>query len=301
MMEVKSFTIGYNEAPVLENISFALEPSSITALVGHNGSGKTTLLQSMAGVTKAWAGEVLYDGKPVFAGGRERAEIFFVPDDPYVFPLATVGRMSEHYRAFYPNFDRKLLQRLLELIDIKADRQIGKLSKGMKRQVAIMIGLAARPKLLMFDELFDGLDPMIRNLVKQLMLELIAQSDATVMISSHNLKELHELCDNVLILKNRSIAYQSAMDDISKEWRLYHAVFPQPISAEALGPLKCRSLAISGRRASFISHARQEEALRLLERELLAEKIEIKNLTLEELFLQEMEVETHDFQGWFGK
>ncbi|MCL2817769.1 MAG: ABC transporter ATP-binding protein [Clostridiales bacterium] len=301
MMEVKNFTIGYSEGAVLENISFALEPSSITALVGHNGSGKTTLLQAMAGVAKPWAGEVLHDGKPVFARGKERAEIFYVPDDPYVFPYASVGRMSEHYRSFYPNFDTGLLDKLLGLISIRRDSQIGKLSKGMKRQAAIMLGLAARPKVLMFDELFDGLDPMIRGLVRQLMLELIAQSDTAVMISSHNLKELHELCDSVIILKNRSIVYQSAMDEIGKEWLIYNVTFPQAVSAEALKPLGCRNLAISGRRAVFISHAGREDALRLLEQELQAEKVEVKNLTLEELFLQEMEVETHDFQGWFGR
>ena len=299
MLQVENLAVGYGDTLVLKDINLQLRPSSIMALVGHNGAGKTTLLQAMMGITRPQAGRVLLGGREVFNDDVSRKEMFFVPDDPYIMPFGSIERLGKYYAAYYPQFNFKLLEKLAMAINIDAKMHISRMSKGMKRQVAIMIGIATQAKVLLLDELFDGLDPVMRKLICSLTLELISQQDTSIAVSSHNLRELHELCDRVAIIKNKEIVYETDMDSIAEQWHMFHVFFGKDIAPEALAPLQCRDLQLSGREAAFVTH-RLEEEVRAQLVSLGAAQISAQPLTLEELFLQQMEVQSHDFQGWFS-
>ena len=299
MLQVENLAVGYGDALVLQGINLQLRPSSILALIGHNGAGKTTLLQAMMGITRPQAGRVLYGGREVFNDDISRQEMFFVPDDPYIMPFGSIARLGKYYAAYYPRFNFKLLEKLAGAINIDPKMHISRMSKGMKRQVAIMIGIATQARVLLLDELFDGLDPVMRKLICSLTLELISQQGTSIAVSSHNLRELYELCDRVAIIKNKKIVYETNMDCIAEQWHMFHVFFGRDIAPEALAPLQCRDLRLSGGEAAFVTHRPEEEARALLTR-LGAVQISAQPLTLEELFLQQMEVQSHDFQGWFS-
>ena len=298
MLQVENLTVGYGDNLVLQDINLQLRPSSIMALVGHNGAGKTTLLQAMMGITCPKAGRVLYKGRDVFNDDISRQEMFFVPDDPYIMPFGSMERLGKYYAAYYPRFNLNLLEKLAGLINIDPRMHISRMSKGMKRQTAIMVGIAAQTKVLLLDELFDGLDPVMRRLICSLTLELISQQGTSVVVSSHNLRELYELCDRVAIIKNKSIVYETDMDRIAEQWHMFHVFFEKEVTREALAALQCRDLRLSGGEAAFVTH-RPEEEVRALLTQLGAVQISAQPLTLEELFLQQMEVQSHDFKDWF--
>jgi len=298
LLQVENLSAGYGDTLAVRDINLQLRPSSILALVGHNGAGKTTLLQAMMGITKPRAGRVTYKGREVFNDDVSRQEMFFVPDDPYIIPMGTIERMGRYYGAFYPNFNYKLLDKLAEAINIRPTMHISKMSKGMKRQAAIMIGIATQAKVLLLDELFDGLDPVMRKMICEMVLELIMQQETSIVVSSHNLRDLHQLCDRVVIIKDKTVAYETDMDTIAEQWHLYRVVFDKAVAAEQLAAFDCRDLRISGNEAAFVTHMPDEQARGLLA-QLGARDIAAQPLTLEELFLQQMEVKSYDFQGWF--
>jgi len=299
LLQVENLAVGYGDTLVLQGINLQLRPSSILALIGHNGAGKTTLLQAMMGITRPQEGRVLYEGREVYNDDISRREMFFVPDDPYIMPFGSIARLGKYYAAYYPRFNFKLLEKLAGAINIDPKMHISRMSKGMKRQVAIMIGIATQARVLLLDELFDGLDPVMRKLICSLTLELIAQQGTSIAVSSHNLRELYELCDRVAIIKNKEIVYETEMDCIAEQWHMFHVFFGGDIAPEALAPLQCRDLRLSGGEAAFVTH-RPEEEVRAQLVTLGALQITAQPLTLEELFLQQMEVQSHDFQGWFS-
>jgi len=299
VLQVENLAVGYGDTLVLQDINLQLRPSSILALAGHNGAGKTTLLQAMMGITQPKAGRVLYGGRDVFNDDISRREMFFVPDDPYIMPFGSIARLGKYYAAYYPRFSFKLLEKLAGLINISPQMHISRMSKGMKRQVAIMVGIATQAKVLLLDELFDGLDPMMRKLICSLTLELISQQGTSIAVSSHNLRELYELCDRVVIIKNKGIVYETDMDRIAEQWHMFHVFFEKALVPEDLAVLQCRDLRMSDGEAVFVTHLPEEEVRTLLVK-LGAVQISARPLTLEELFLQQMEVQSHDFQGWFA-
>lgn len=298
MIEVRNLTKRYGKFTALQGLSMKAEPASIYGLVGYNGAGKTTLLKCMIGMFRPEEGCVLVEGENVFDNAAAKRTMFFIPDDLFFLPQATMERMAAFYRGFYPAWNGQTFEKLAKLFGLDAKERINGFSKGMQRQAAITLGLATNPKYLLLDELFDGLDPIMRNMARQLLLEAIGGSGTTVVISSHNLRELEDLCDHIGVINSRHIVYDNSIEALRNSRRQYRVVLPEGAPAEALDAVGCTKLKINGRIATFIARGTEEETDRALAQvqPVFVEKLP---MTLEEIFLDEMEVGEYDFSGIF--
>ena len=192
MIEVKGLKKGYDKKAVLVDMNLRVQSGAVFGLVGINGAGKSTLLRTLAGVLKADAGEVLFDGEKVYENVAVKREIFFLPDDPYYDTNVTAEGLADLYRAFY-EFDEAVFDGFVTEFSLEKNKPIRNFSKGMKRQVFVALALACRPKYLLLDEAFDGLDPLARLIFKRGLIELVEEKGSTVVISSHSLRELEDI------------------------------------------------------------------------------------------------------------
>lgn len=297
-MEVKSLTKRYGKFTALQGLSMKAEPGSIFGLVGYNGAGKTTLLKCAIGMYRLEEGHVLVEGEDVFDNAKMKRKMFFVPDELFFLPQSSLLRMASFYRGFYPAWSQSTFEKLAALFRLDPKARINSFSKGMQRQAAVTLALSTRPKYLLLDELFDGLDPIMRNLTRQLLLEAIAGGGVTVVVSSHNLRELEDLCDRIGVINGKHIVYESSIEDLRSSRRRYRAVFNAAPAPEAFEPVSCAKLRIEGRIATFIARGEEEDTDRALAAlgPVFVEKLP---MTLEEIFLDEMEVGDYDFSGIF--
>ncbi len=300
MIEVRNVTKRYGKFTALENLNLKVEKSSIYGLVGYNGAGKTTLLKTMMGIYNPDKGKVLVDGENVYDNALIRQTMVMIPDEIYFFPQASIADMSEFYRGFYPRWSDTIERKLVKVFGLNDKERILRFSKGMQRQVAIILALSTRPSYLLLDELFDGLDPVIRNTVRRLILETIAGTETTIIISSHNLRELEDLCDHIGIINNRHIVYDNSIEALRVQKTRYRVVLPQDASTADFTAISTKDIVRTGQVVTFVareSEADVDDKLRA-HNPLLVEKYP---LTLEELFLDEMEVKDYDFSGLFDE
>ena len=197
MIEIKNVTKKYGNYVAVEDISFKVEESSIYGLVGYNGAGKTTLLKTAAGILKPESGEVLFDSQNVYDNGKVRSSLLYVPDEVYFVKGASLQKMGKIYKGYFPNFNSKVFKNMTEAMGLDPKKNIGSFSKGMQRQAEVVLAMSTMPKYLILDEPIDGLDPVARKLVWKYIIDDVAQRDLTVLISSHNLKELEGIVDHV--------------------------------------------------------------------------------------------------------
>ena len=199
----------------LDGLTMTVEPGSIYGLVGPNGAGKSTVLRHIAGVYRPDSGTVLVDGQPVYENPAVKQGIAVIPDELYYFNSASTRDMMKFYRGIYPQFDDKRYHALREAFPEVDDRQpIRRLSKGMQKQSAFWLALCCAPKLLVLDEPVDGLDPVMRRQVWSLLMGDVAQRGTTVLISSHNLRELEDVCDHVGILSHGKVLLERSLTDL---------------------------------------------------------------------------------------
>ena len=206
--------------------------------------------------------------------------------------------MAAFYSGYYPTWSADTYHKLLELFDLEEKTRIQRFSKGMQRQAYLAIALACQPHYLLLDETFDGLDPSKRNLVRRILMEYIAEKEACVLLASHNLPELENLCDHIVILNEKKVAFDCSMDDIGRDIRKYRLVFRQPVKEEQFHGLDYRRFSQDGGVISLMIRGDEETAeaaLRALEPVLL----ESFPLSLEEVFLYEMEEKRYDLTGLF--
>lgn len=300
MIEVRNVTKRYGKLTALENLSLKAEESSIYGLVGYNGAGKTTLLKIMMGIYKPENGKVLVDGENVYDNALARQTMVMVPDEIYFLPQASIADMSAYYKGFYPRWSDAVEQKLVKVFHLNEKERIARFSKGMQRQAAIVLALSTRPSYLLLDELFDGLDPVMRNTVRRLILEMIAGTETTVIISSHNLRELEDLCDHIGIINHRQIVYDNSIEALRAQKTRYRVALPHAASAEDFAAISLKDIVCTGQVATFIAResvADADDKLKSLS-PVLVEKFP---LTLEELFLDEMEAKVDDFTGLFNE
>jgi ABC-2 type transport system ATP-binding protein len=300
MIEVRDVTKRFGKLTALENVRLNVEKSSIYGLVGHNGAGKTTLLKIMMGIYRPDHGKVLVDGEHVYDNDVVRRTMVLIPDELYFLPQASIADMTKFYRGFYPHWSDAVARKLVKVFDLDEQARILRFSKGMQRQVAIILALSARPSYLLLDELFDGLDPVVRNTVRRLMLEIIAGTETTVVISSHNLRELEDLCDHIGIINHRHIVYDNAIETLRAQKTRYRVVLSREATVADFTAINLKDIVCTGQVATFVARESEtgaDEKLRQLNPVLL-EKFP---LTLEELFLDEMEAENHDFTSLFDE
>ena len=200
MIELKDIVKTFDGFRALDGLSLNVPRGSIYGLVGPNGAGKTTAIKHMAGILRPDSGEVLIGGVPVFENPSAKARIAYIPDDVFYFPQATMQDMMRFYRGIYPTFDRGLYERLGRVFDIDPHRPIRRLSRGMQKQAAFYLAVSMRPEVLILDEPVDGLDPVMRRQVWGIIMQDVAENGLTVLVSSHNLRELEDVCDRVGML-----------------------------------------------------------------------------------------------------
>ena len=287
MIEARQLDKSFDKLQVLDGLDLNVGKSSIYGLVGVNGAGKTTLLKTLAGIYRQDAGTVKVKGVPVYENDKIKEEIIFIPDDLFVFSQYTIREMASFYRQTYPNWDEERFDSLGNIFGLDIKRRVSKLSKGMKRQVAFWMGLSTRPQVLILDEPLDGLDPIVRNKVKKLLMMDVADREMSVVISSHNLRELEDICDHVGIMNNGKIIIERELDSLKSGTCKVQAVFQGELP-EAL--VKSESLLYWEKRGSvyLLIMRGEEEKIKEQINAFSPLVIDLLPLTFEEIFVYEM-------------
>ena len=217
MITVKNICKTYGKETVLDGLDFNVGKGSIYGLVGPNGAGKTTLLRILAGIMREDSGEVRIFEQKIYENEAAKQKITFIPDDLFFFSQASIMELAKFYQKIYPTWNEARFQSLADIFPLPMSKRISKLSKGMKRQVAFWLAFAVQPELMILDEPLDGLDPLIRSKVKRMLMNEVAERGMSVVISSHNLRELEDVCDYVGILHEGQIMIERELDAMKSD------------------------------------------------------------------------------------
>lgn len=237
MIQLINVNKSYGENLILEDLNLIIEPGSVLGLVGPNGAGKSTILRLISGVIRADAGIVAVNEYDIFDNADSKQDIYFLGDDPYFFNQATIRDMKEYIKIFYKNFDEDFYQSLISQFNISEDVSISSFSKGMKRQAALIVAMASRPKILLMDESFDGLDPLMRFKLKQNIVDQLENNEMIVIISSHSMSEIQDICDQVMLVSNKGIKLNEKMETIHLAYHKFQVVFSNKVSPEIFNSL----------------------------------------------------------------
>ncbi|HHY73809.1 MAG TPA: ABC transporter ATP-binding protein [Bacillus bacterium] len=217
MIEIKNVRKAFEDSEAVKNVSLHIEKGSIYGLLGSNGAGKTTLLKILAGIYKQDSGEIQINNQLVFENINLKQKLIFLPDALYFFSQYTIKQMADYYRSLYPSWNEERYKKLGKVFPIDENKKVHRLSKGMQRQVAFWLSLATMPDVLILDEPLDGLDAVMRQKVKNLLVQDVADREMTVLISSHNLREVEDICDHVGILHHGEIIIEKDLDDLKAD------------------------------------------------------------------------------------
>ena len=214
MLEMKNVTKTFGTFRALDDLSLTVPKGGVYGLVGPNGAGKSTAIRHLTGVYRPDSGQITLEGAPIFENPAAKRRIGCIPDDVFYYPSATLEDMHRFYRGIYPTFDDALFERLYEVFQLPRKSPIRRFSKGMQKQAAFHLTLCARPEVLILDEPVDGLDPVMRRQVMSLILADVAEHGTTVLISSHNLRELEDVCDHVGIMDHGKMLLEKSLADM---------------------------------------------------------------------------------------
>ncbi|MBQ6614453.1 MAG: ABC transporter ATP-binding protein [Clostridia bacterium] len=294
MININGVSKYYDDFKSLGEINAKITDGSIFGLVGSNGSGKSTLLRIMSGIFRADGGEVLYDGENVYENVALKNRIVYLSDDQFFLPNATLGDMAKMYASVYSEFSFDEYNRLLSIFGLDPSRKISTFSKGMQKQSAILLGLSAKPKYLLCDETFDGLDPVMRQFVKRILADAVAEEGLTAIIASHNLRELEDICDHIGLLHKGGILFESEIDTLKENIHTVQAVFSREITTDEIAKIGTVSIKQRGSMVTAVVRGSEGEVREKIEA-LGPEFYEIIPLTLEEIFISEMEERGYDY------
>ena len=271
---------------ILEDINLRIPDGKVLGLVGTNGSGKSTLLRLMSGVYVPDSGTVLYDGKDA-TDPKVREDVFFLPDDPFYAGQTTGKGIFDTYLTFYPNLDRELYRRLLERFKLDENAHQRNFSKGMRRQFYIAIALSARPKYLLLDEAFDGLDAFTKKTVIEEINRAVEENDSTVVISSHALSELETFCDLYALIDNRTVSSQGSLEEHAAKYCRFRLAFTEAPDELAFSNLAVRDIEMKGKFVTVTIEGDAETAYAELLK-LNPAVIEQEKLTFEDIFITDV-------------
>ena len=281
MEEVSHF---FGDVQSLDNITTQVKNGSIFGLIGSNGSGKSTLLRILGGIYYPVSGRVVCDGIPTYENPQMKRQIVYLSDEPYFLPNASMNDMASFYRGVYASFDDARFAELAETFGLDRSRRLSAFSRGMKKQAAISLVLASRPRWLLFDETFDGLDPQMRRLFCSMLAEASVDG-VTSIVASHSLRELEDICDHVGLLHRGKLLLDCDLDDLKETTHRVQAIFR---TEPDLARLKPMGLARRGSLYTFTVRSGESELRAALDA-LQPEFYELIPLTLEEIFINEME------------
>ena len=280
MLEMKNVTKAFGDFKALDDMSLHVPKGAVYGLVGPNGAGKTTVIRHLTGIYRPDSGAVAVGGQDVVADPNVRERIGYIPDEVFFFPTATLEDMHGFYRRMYDQFDEPLYQKLKEVFALPTG-PIRRFSKGMQKQAAFHLTLATRPEVLILDEPVDGLDPVMRRQVMSLILADVAEHGTTVLISSHNLRELEDVCDHVGIMEHGKMLLEKSLADMQGSTVKLQIVGEAPAGFEVLHESR------SGRLNTFILRGTCEEVQSASEA-MDAPYFDVLPLSLEEIFIYEL-------------
>lgn len=214
MIEIRNVVKTFGDFTALDGVDINVEKGSVYGLVGPNGAGKTTIIKIMTGIYRADKGSIKIDGKDVYENREIKKRMVYISDDLYFFPGYSIKDMANYYKGIYPYWSDERFKAMSEVFKIDINRAVRRLSKGMQKQVAFWLGLSANPDIMILDEPVDGLDPVMRKNVWNLMLSDVAERNMTVLVSSHNLRELEDVCDHVGIMNSGKVVIEKALDEV---------------------------------------------------------------------------------------
>ena len=286
MIEVRDAVKKFDGFAALDGANLLVPQGSVYGLVGPNGAGKSTLIRHLTGIYRQDGGTVRVDGQPVWENAPLKARIAAIPDDWYYFMQSTVRDMMRFYKGFYPSFSTERYEKLKEVFNIDEKRAIRRLSKGMQKQVAFWLALSCMPDYLILDEPVDGLDPVMRRQVWSLVMGDVAQRGTTVLVSSHNLRELEDVCDHVGIMDHGKVLLERSLAQLQDNKVKLQVVFQDGVN-EVPADLPVLHASKVGRIHTLIMRMNAEEATERLSayNPLLVDAVP---LTLEEIFIYEL-------------
>ena len=281
MLEVHGLTKTFGAVKALNDLNMTVPKGAVYGLVGPNGAGKSTAIRHLTGIYRPDSGSITLEGMPIYENPIAKARIGYIPDDIFYFPSATLEEMRSFYRGIYPNFDDQLFERLFEVFQLPRKGQLRRFSKGMQKQAAFHLSICTRPDVLILDEPVDGLDPVMRRQVWSLILSDVAQRETTVLISSHNLRELEDICDHVGIMDHGRMLLERSLADMQGNTVKLQIVGPVPEDLEVLHETT------SGRLQTLVVRGTAEEVAAKV-KALNPAYFDILPLSLEEIFIYEL-------------
>lgn len=294
MIKVDRVSKKYDNDFVLNNLSFNIKDNCIYGLVGANGAGKSTLLRIIMGIFDANMGSVTIDGEEVSHNVKLKQKMVFIPDDLFFYPGYTLIDMAKYYQSMYDEFDMDYLRELAKLLKLKENVKISNFSKGMKRQCALICAIATNADYMFFDETFDGLDPVIRNVMKKIIVKQMNKKKTTIVMTSHNLRELEDICDNLGLLYQGGILFESEIDTIKTNTYKVQISLKGDFDKDDFSDIDLLSYKKNGSVATLIIKDVDNTS-----KKKLAKKnpiiLDYLNLTLEEIFIYEMEAMGYEF------
>lgn len=287
MIQVTGLDKYFDQYQALKALNLQVKEGSIYGLLGSNGAGKTTLLKTLAGIYREDGGTVTIDGQSVFDNIPLKQRLVFVPDALYFFPGASIDDMAQVYRQLYPGWNQQRYEAMAPFFHMKTSQKVHQLSKGMQRQVACWLALAAMPEVLILDEPLDGLDSVMRQKVKNLLVQEVADRQMTILISSHNLRELEDFCDHVGILHQGTILLEKEVDDLKQDIHKIQVAFRNPPPGHLFESLHLLHHENRGSVNLIIARGSRQALMETL-RPHQPVILDILPLTLEEIFIYEM-------------
>ena len=298
MIEAKDVCKKFDNTTVLKDINCKIPEGCIYGMVGTNGAGKSTFIRLITGVYKAEGGGVFIDGENVYENPNIKAQIAYVPDDLYFINGASMDRMAELYKAVYPSFDAERYKFLTESFKLNPKKNINTFSKGMKRQAAIILAISCKPKYMFFDETFDGLDPVMRNLVKSLICQDVEERKVTAVITSHSLRELEDTCDQLALLHKGGLVLESDVTELKTSLFKVQTAFAEEYDKSKFAEFNVLHFKKHGSVANIIVKGDKEDVVSRIEA-MNPVILDVLPLTLEEVFTYEVEALGYEFSDIF--
>lgn len=294
MIKIDKLSKKYDKDYVLKDLSCNIKDNSIYGLVGANGSGKSTLLRTIMGIYETDGGTISVDGNEVYDNEIMKQKMVFVADDLFFYPGYTLMDTAKYYQSMYKDFDMGYLKELAGMLNLSLNKKVSTFSKGMKRQCALICAICTNADYMFFDETFDGLDPVIRNTMKKILIKQMNKKNTTIVMTSHNLRELEDICDNLGLLYQGGILFESDVDTIKTNMFKVQISFEKNFDRDDFEEFDILSFKKQGSVATIIIKDNDGKSKKKLEK-MKPLILDYLSLTLEEVFIYEMEALGYEF------
>ena len=294
MIKIDKLSKKYDKDYVLKDLSCNIKDNSIYGLVGANGSGKSTLLRTIMGIYETDGGTISVDGNEVYDNEIMKQKMVFVADDLFFYPGYTLMDTAKYYQSMYKDFDMDYLKELAGMLNLSLNKKVSTFSKGMKRQCALICAICTNADYMFFDETFDGLDPVIRNTMKKILIKQMNKKNTTIVMTSHNLRELEDICDNLGLLYHGGILFESDVDTIKTNMFKVQISFEKNFDRDDFEEFDILSFKKQGSVATIIIKDNDGKSKKKLEK-MKPLILDYLSLTLEEVFIYEMEALGYEF------